>query len=61
MAISSFTTVFKIPKKALREIAKNIDKPVFRFKLSEKDKEKAEINDPNKKIRRTGSQDCSCC
>ena len=39
MAISSFTTVFKMPKKALREIAKNIDKPVVRFKLSEKNKE----------------------
>jgi hypothetical protein len=39
MATSSFTTVFKMPKKALREIAKSIDKPVVRFKLSEKDKE----------------------
>lgn len=39
MAISSFTTVFSLPKKALREIAKSIDKPVPRFKLSEKDKE----------------------
>ena len=36
MATSSFTTVFKMPKKALREIAKNIDKPVVRFKLSKK-------------------------
>jgi CRISPR/Cas system-associated protein Cas10 (large subunit of type III CRISPR-Cas system) len=41
MATSSFTTVFKMPKKALREIAKNIDKPVVRFKLSEKDKGKS--------------------
>jgi len=39
MAESSFTTVFKIPKKTLREIAENIDKPVVRFKLSEKDRE----------------------
>ncbi len=39
MATSSFTTVFKMPKKTLREIAKNIDKPVVRFKLSEKDRE----------------------
>jgi len=39
MATSSFTTVFKIPKKALREIAKTVDKPSVRFKLSEKDKE----------------------
>ncbi|KAF5031829.1 MAG: hypothetical protein AB7D24_05210 [Sphaerochaeta sp.] len=27
MATSSFTTVFMIPKKALREIAKTVDKP----------------------------------
>lgn len=39
MPTSSFTTVFKIPQKALREIAKDIDKPITRFKLSEKDKE----------------------
>lgn len=39
MATSSFTTVFKIPKKALREIAKTVNKPAVRFKLSEKDKE----------------------
>ncbi|HKL59940.1 MAG TPA: hypothetical protein VJ863_08580 [Sphaerochaeta sp.] len=39
MATSSFTTVFKIPKKTLREMAKNTDKPVPRFKLSENDKE----------------------
>ena len=39
MPTSSFTTIFKIPKKALREIAKGTDEPVTRFKLSEKDKE----------------------
>ena len=39
MATSSFSTVFKMPKKTLLEIAKNIDKPVERFKLSEKDRE----------------------
>lgn len=37
MATSSFTTVFKIPKKALREIAKTVNKPAVRFKLSEKE------------------------
>ncbi|HPY45840.1 MAG TPA: hypothetical protein PLD69_08815 [Sphaerochaeta sp.] len=39
MATSSFSTAFKLPKKALREIAKHIDEPVVTFKLSEKDKD----------------------
>lgn len=39
MATSSFTTVFKIPKKTLRVIAKAIDEPVAKFKLTEKDKQ----------------------
>jgi hypothetical protein len=39
MATSSFTTVFKMPKEALQEIAKSINKPHSTFKLSEKEKE----------------------
>jgi len=39
MAISSFTTVFKMPKEALHEIAQSINKPHSTFKLSEKEKE----------------------
>ncbi len=39
MATSSFTTVFKMPKEALQEIAKSINKPHRTFKLSEKEKE----------------------
>jgi hypothetical protein len=37
MPMSSFTTVFKFPLKALREIVNTIDNPVPRFELSEKD------------------------
>lgn len=39
MALSPLPTVFKIPKKTLQEMAKSIDKPVERFKLSKKDRE----------------------
>ncbi|MBI9095612.1 MAG: hypothetical protein JEY71_12080 [Sphaerochaeta sp.] len=39
MAMSSFTTVFKLPRKALREIAKTVDNPASRFELSEKDRQ----------------------
>jgi len=39
MAISSFTTVFKMPKEALHEIAQSIGKSHKTFTLSEEEKE----------------------
>ncbi|MDA3834429.1 MAG: hypothetical protein PF495_13675 [Spirochaetales bacterium] len=37
--MSSFTTVFKLPRKALRKIAKTVDNPAPRFELSEMDRQ----------------------
>ncbi len=39
MALSSFTTVFKMPKEALHEIAQSIDKPHRTFTVTEQQKE----------------------
>ncbi len=39
MATSSFTTLFKIPKKVLQEIANSKNDTISKFKLSKKDKE----------------------
>ena len=38
MATSSFTTLFKIPKKVLQEIANSKNDTISKFKLSKKDK-----------------------
>lgn len=38
MATSSFTTEFVIPTEALKQIVEDKDKPVERFRLSDKDR-----------------------